>query len=101
MHDKGQWIYIRGDIDEFGAIVTSAVRYCLGRRSYEPKLVTQWIMNNLAGRLTRRTISTMISDIGDQEQKEEGLGMDCDKRTWYEFRAWLNHQLMIALYKDD
>lgn len=32
------------EIDEFGAALVCAVRYCLGRMTYMPGLVTDWIM---------------------------------------------------------
>lgn len=85
-------IHIRQDqIDFFGAVLTCAVRYCLGRETYMPHLVTDWIMTHCEGLLTAKTLGVMKRDI-DEAESRNGLGMDCDVRTWKQFRAWLEEQ---------
>ena len=76
------------EVDFFGAVLTSAVRYCLGRATYMPGLVTGWIMEHCEGFLKGKTLSVMKRDI-DEASERNGLGMDCDKRTWRRFREWV------------
>ena len=76
--------------DDFGAVLNCAVLYCIGRQTYMPGLVTDWIMSNCDGKLTARTISLMKQDI--DHPLYGSLGADCDIRTWMVFRRWLDEQ---------
>lgn len=78
-------------IDFFGAVLNCAVRYCIGRKTYMPGLVTDWIMQHCNGMLTGKTIGVMKRDI-DEAAQHDGLGMDCDVETWMGFRKWLEGQ---------
>jgi len=78
-------------IDFFGAVLNCAVRYCLGRMTYMPGLVTDWIMQHCHGILTRKTLGVMKRDI-DEAKERDRLGMDCDVRTWEKFRDWLDKE---------
>lgn len=78
-------------IDFFGAVLNCAVRYCIGRMTYMPGLVTDWIMQHCHGLLTEKTLFVMKRDI-DEARAREGLGMDCDVRTWLKFREWLDKE---------
>lgn len=78
-------------IDFFGAVLNCAVRYCLGRMTYMPGLVTDWIMEHCHGILTGKTLFVMKRDI-DEARARDGLGMDCDVETWLRFREWLNRE---------
>ena len=75
-------------VDFFGAVLTCAVRYCLGRCTYMPSLVTDWIMEHCSGLLTAKTLCVMKRDI-DEAESQNRLGMGCDVRTWKRFREWL------------
>lgn len=75
-------------IDFFGAVLNCAVRYCIGRKTYMPGLVTDWIMQHCHGILTAKTLGVMKRDI-DEAAARDGLGMPCDVVTWHRFRAWL------------
>ena len=79
------------DNDHFGAVLNCAVRYCLGRQTYMPGLVTDWIMGNCAGILNEKTLAVMIRDIDEYAQKYS-LGDDCDVRQWQKFGVWLIEQ---------
>ena len=79
------------DMDFFGGVLNCAIRYCIGRESYMPGLVTDWIRQYCDGLLTEKTIAVMERDI-DEAARHEGLGMDCDVRTWMKFREWLRKQ---------
>ncbi len=71
--------------NHFEAVLISAVRYCIGRRTYMPETVTRWIMGHCHGVLSKKTINVMVNDI----ITAPSLGDDCDVRTWAEFRGWL------------
>ena len=81
-------------IDFFGAVLNCAVRYCIGRKTYMPGLVTDWIMQHCDGLLTAKTIGVMKRDIDDASTRD-GLGMACDVQTWHRFREWLEGQEAI------
>ena len=75
-------------------VAICAVRYSLGRRTYMPGLVTDWIKANFTGKIPKGTCEIMLRDI--QEQREmgeranyESLGDPCDARTWEKFEVWL------------
>ena len=78
-------------IDFFGAVLNCAVRYCIGRMTYMPGLVTDWIMQHCHGLLTEKTLHVMKRDI-DEARERAGLGMDCDVETWRRFREWLEKE---------
>lgn len=75
-------------VDFFDAVLTCAVRYCLGRATYMPGLVADWIMEHCKGLLTAKTLAVMKRDI-DEAASRGGLCMYWDVRTWLRFRAWL------------
>ena len=75
--------------DDLEAILICAVRYCIGRATYMPGLVTGWIEENMRGKLSQKTIGVMRRDI-DEARRRQGLGMDCDVKTWEQFDVWLS-----------
>lgn len=83
--------------EDFWSVLICACRYCMGRKTYMPSTVTEWIMENCEGRVPEKTIAVMLHDI--QSQREFGarlnrnsLGDPCDVRTWQRFEAWLIEQ---------
>ena len=56
--------------EDFGCIVNSAVRYSLGRYTYMPSTVVQFVRKYL-NHLDNRTISVMIRDIDKALENEE------------------------------
>jgi hypothetical protein len=81
------------EIDFFGAVLNCAVRYCIGRRTYMPGLVTDWIMNHCHGILNQKTIGVMKRDIDEARTRPfDGLGDNCDIITWLKFREWLDKE---------
>ena len=74
--------------DEFGAVLNCAVRYCIGRATYMPGLVTDCIMDNCHGKLNKKTLFVMGRDIDEAKN----LGMDCDVKTWMQFREWIRQE---------
>lgn len=74
--------------DDFGAVINCAIRYCIGRRTYMPSLVTSWIMKNCSGKLTNKTLWCAKRDIDEAIN----LGDPQDIETWRNFRNWLEKQ---------
>ena len=82
-------------IDFFGAVLNCAVRYCIGRRTYMPGLVTDWIMQHCHGLLAHKALAVMRQDIDEARTGQWGdmsLGDDCDVYTWLKFREWLEKE---------
>ena len=77
--------------DPFCMVIISAVRYCLGRRTYMPDTVTRWIMASVP-QLPAEIAKILLRDINDQ-RRQYGLGDDCDVRTWETFESWLQGRL--------
>lgn len=68
--------------DDFGTVLNCAIRYCLGRRTYMPGLVTSYI-RPLLPFLNDKTLDVMKRDI--DEQGKFGYGHECDYETWASF----------------
>ena len=92
MKTKERVIEIRRDDDFFGAVLTCAVRYSIGRATYMPGLVTDWIKGHCAGMLCRKTLTVMKRDI-DEAIARNNLGMECDAKVWMAFREWIRKEL--------
>lgn len=75
--------------DDFCGVILSAVRYCLGRRTYMPHLVTDWIMRNCHHQLDAGTIDVLKRDI---DECPFCLGDTCDIEQWKKFRSWLDNE---------
>lgn len=70
--------------DDFGAICNCAVRYCLGRRSYMPSLVCEYI-TPLLPELTDKTLDCFERDIAERKRTSFDFGDSCDYETWDAF----------------
>lgn len=79
------------DIYGLGTVLICAVRYCLGRMTYMPSYVTEWIMSHCGGMLTSKTLYVMRKDI-EEAKAEDRLGMDMDKQTWERFLEWVKEE---------
>ena len=78
--------------DNFGAVINCAIRYCLGRMSYMPGLVIDWIMAICDGRLTDKTVYCAKQDV-DEAEKDGRLDKPDDiRQKWKLFRKWLDKQ---------
>jgi len=102
MKDKIKALVFRPDeVDEFGAIINCAVRYCIGREGYMPKLVTDFLRKH-PEMLDAKSVHVMIRDI--KQAKEEplteweiahgrtGLGLVYQHQMWLNFLKWLEEQ---------
>lgn len=70
--------------DDFGAVCNCAVRYCLGRRSYMPSFVCEYI-TPLLPELTDKTLDCFERDIAGRKKVDFDFGMGCDYEMWDAF----------------
>ena len=91
----------REETDDLGAILNCAIRYCIGRESYMPKLVTEFIRKH-PEMLNAKTCAVMIRDI-EQARREPiaeiearhgrtSLGFAYQYEMWLNFQSWLKEQ---------
>ena len=85
--------------DNLYTVAVCAVRYALGRRTYMPGLVTDWIKANFTGKIPKGTCEIMLRDIQEQREmgeraKYDSLGDPCDVRTWEKFEVWLKEEIV-------
>lgn len=86
----GNWI--DGD---FGTICICAVRYSLGRQTYMPKLVIDYIKSHIA-EIDDRAIGVMVRDIEEAESYkwERALGDPIiDRPEWIAFKIFLQNEI--------
>ena len=72
--------------DNFGAVLNCAVRYSLGRRSYMPSLVIDFI-TPLLPKLSLKTLAVMENDIREAIAREDLGDPLIDAPKWVEFHA--------------
>ena len=72
-------IKINGKLEDISAMLLSAERYALGRRTYIVDWTCKFISNNLH-LLSDKDKHVMIRDIKYQEKL--GYGDECDKEDW-------------------
>lgn len=90
---------------DFGVICLCAMRYALGRQSYMPSLVQDFIRGHI-GEIDSGTVEIMIRDIDEADRimehrmpngnilKTDGLGdTKIDRPGWERFRAFLKEKL--------
>ena len=79
------------NMKDFSCIVLCAFRYALGRMSYMPSLVAEFIKGNV-DKLTPCHIRLMIEEINDYDAMG-WLGMDCDIQLWLNLKRFLEEEL--------
>lgn len=77
--------------EDFGAILNCAVRYSLGRRSYMPKLVTDFI-TPLLPYLSDKTLGCFLRDLGGTDNYGDP---EIDQPVWEQF----GQQVILAYEK--
>lgn len=77
--------------DDFGAVCNCAIRYCLGRRSYMPALVIDFITPYIRY-LSDKTIWCLKHDIESYKNSGGDFGYDFDERKWMEFLVLVNKE---------
>ena len=91
--------------EHFGIICLCAMRYALGRQTYMPGLVQDFIRGHI-GEIDSGTVEIMIRDIDEADRimehrmsnwnilKTDGLGdTKIDRPGWERFRAFLKEKL--------
>lgn len=73
---------------ETGAIALCALRYCVGRRTYMPSLVIEWVKRHWH-EIAANDHITIKEEIAEVISKNMFLGDDCDIQTWHSFYEWL------------
>ncbi|MBP5461917.1 MAG: hypothetical protein J6Y20_07320 [Lachnospiraceae bacterium] len=91
-NSRGTKVRIEMADDNFGCVLICAIRYSLGRRTYMPGLVTDWIMNHCAGKLTEKTLGMIVQAI-EEHGKHCSYGDECDVHTWKRFRVWARNEI--------
>ena len=76
-------------------IVLVAVRYCMGRMSYAPSLVQEWVRRNWAV-IPKSTRSMLIRDVSMEivscESNDRLLGDKHDHECWKTFLSWMIYE---------
>lgn len=80
---------IRNNDEDFGAIITCAIRYCLVRRTYMPGLVCGKVKPMLP-HLSMKTLNCIFRDVAECTD----YGDDCDKETWDDFMAAVTNEIV-------
>lgn len=88
---------IKPDSENFGAVLNCAVRYCIGRQSYMPSLVIDFI-TPLLPYLSDGALRCFEKDLS--ETKNFGDAM-IDKPAWMRFKADVMNEREKRGIKDD
>nr|DAO18408.1 MAG TPA: hypothetical protein [Caudoviricetes sp.] len=78
--------------DDFGAICNCAVRYAVGRRTYMPSLVIDFITPHL-GELSDKTLWCFQSDLEERKNGFFDFGDEFDKTNWMSFLDAVNKEI--------
>lgn len=81
---------------DFGAVITCAIRYCLGRETYMPHLVMDYV-RPLLSELDNRTLVVMANDI----EGAPFLGhSNIDEPAWNKFLGQVQAELQQRREKE-
>ena len=79
---------------DFGTMCVCAIRYSLGRKTYMPSLMTEFIKANWAN-LDDNTKAVIMKDvrraIKDDLSGFNSLGHECDRIVWTKFGRWMRN----------
>lgn len=96
---KDEILYIKDAIkaldgdDEFGTICICAVRYALGRETYMPTLVQNFVKRHI-NELSTGTLEIMRCDVMQADSMFGGYGDEkIDKPQWMYFMNYLNNEI--------
>ena len=78
--------------DDFGAICNCAVRYAVGRRTYMPSLVTDFITPHL-GELSDKTLWCFQRDLKERKNGSFDFLDEFDKTNWMDFLDAVNKEI--------
>lgn len=71
---------------DFGTLTVNAIRYCFGRQSYMPSLITDATKHNWFF-VSKGDRATILKDLAEAFQTRS-MGNKCDKRNWVNFLNW-------------
>jgi len=76
-----------------GFIILAAMRYAIGRCTYAPSLVCDWIRRHW-DKIDDQTRNLLRRDLGEavehaERHGDDYLGMECDAQTWREMLSWM------------
>lgn len=80
-------------LSEFDAICVCAVRYSLGRKTYMPRLVMDYLKDNME-LLKTQTLRTVVKDVNDYyERFESDQKDDFDYKEWIAFKVFIEGEI--------
>ena len=91
-------IKINGKLEDISAMLLSAERYALGRRTYIVDWTCEFISNNLH-LILERDKKVMIRDI--REQEKYGYGQQIDEECWLKLLSILEKDLLEKGAEDE
>lgn len=74
--------------NDTGAIAICALRYCVGRRTYMPSLVIDWVKRHWNS-FSAKDKAVMLKDLNYEINSGRNLGDSCDIKTWHDFKRWM------------
>lgn len=77
------------DEQDFGTVCICALRYAMGRETYMPSLVRDFV-RPLLNRLPDKTLAVMINDCEEQERMNLWGSVTIDKPGWIKWK----HELL-------
>lgn len=72
-----------------GFIILAAIRYAIGRRTYAPELITEWVKRywHLISPSDRVLIQKTVTEAFEEDRD---FGDDCDIETWKKFKDFVS-----------
>ena len=89
------WIEAYNDVD-FGVIVNAAVRYSIGRHTYMPGLVHDFVIRHI-GALKDKTLSIIVSDIDREFKMRPALDYS---ETWLSLKSAIQEEISSRKKED-
>lgn len=81
---------------QLGIIATCAIRYAMGRKTYMPSLVIDFVKRNWK-EFTNKDKTLFLRDVEAElrhfEGMDEKMGMDYDHQGWVNFKEWMENEL--------
>lgn len=81
-------ISVKVDAQDFGTVCICALRYAMGRETYMPSLVRDFV-RPLLNRLPDKTLAVMINDSEEQERMHLWGSESIDKPGWVKWKQEL------------
>ena len=92
---SASWVEAYND-EDFGEIVNAAVRYSIGRYTYMPGLVRDFVIRNI-GALNDKTLSIIVSDIDREFKMHPELDYS---ETWLSLKSAIQEEISSRKKED-